>query len=640
MWSLLRRLTDFSSRSWLCVGDFNDILSTEEKIGAPPPGQIEEFHSCLSNCQLMDFGCSGGKFTWCNQHETPNTVPVQLDGACATMSWRAMFPHTRVTTKAARGSDHNPLIINLDVEAIQAERVLQRLHSVREGLIGWDRTGFGHVRRHVKDLEDKLTSLDSDPIRADDNLLRSGLHRDLEETLSREEIMWKQQGKAQWLQEGDRNTPFFNARASARKRKNSITRLWDNMGEWCSSKAGIQHIISNYFLNLFRSSNPLEETMTAVLEGMPARVSDDLNEALIQSFSSEELKLIISKLAYELNHYLAHKTCGAVGHATLKLDLNKAYDRVEWIFLERVLVHFGFRPRFVSLVLLCVSSVSYSSILDEALSHLLSKAKDQGELRGVAVSRQGPRVSHFLFTDDILIFCQAMEPDMRCIGQLLKEFEEASGWVVNLDKSSVAFSRNMLDQLRSNLASILGVRIWKRFQSWKCKNLSQAGKMVLLKSVVQAMPTYVMSCFLLPASICLVLESLMADFLWHNKDVRKIHWLSWDKLCASKDSGGLSLRKMVAFNKAMLAEQLWHLISNPTSFLSRMLKQSIIATRDLILAGSRWHIGTGQSVMIWGDRWIPRPLTFQVMSPPNTLRTDATVAEMLEENGDWNEALI
>ncbi|KAL0457864.1 UNVERIFIED_CONTAM: hypothetical protein Slati_0413600 [Sesamum latifolium] len=69
-------------------------------------------------------------------------------------------------------------------------------------------------------------------------------------------------------------------------------------------------------------------------------------------------------VAYELNHYLAEKTWGSVGHATLKLDLSKAYDRVEWTFLERVLVHLGFHPRFTSLILLCVFTVSYSIILD------------------------------------------------------------------------------------------------------------------------------------------------------------------------------------------------------------------------------------------------------------------------------------
>ncbi|KAL0457799.1 UNVERIFIED_CONTAM: hypothetical protein Slati_0407100 [Sesamum latifolium] len=304
-WSLLWKLRDFSSRPWLCAGDFNEILSMDEKTGAPRPHrQIEEFRSCLADCQIMDLGCCGAKFTWCNRREAPNTVRVRLDRACASMSWQAMFPHTRVTTEAARGSDHNLLIINLEAETIQgakrrrrlfrfeamwsrssecedvirslwnhrvegtaAERVLQRLHSVWEGLISWDRTSFGHIRRRVKDIEGKLVCLESDPISAEDNLLRSRLRRDLEETLSREEIMWKQRGKAQWLQEGDRNTPFFHARASARKRKNSITRLRDNIGEWCSSREGIQHIISDYFLNLFRSSNPSEDRMTVVLEG-------------------------------------------------------------------------------------------------------------------------------------------------------------------------------------------------------------------------------------------------------------------------------------------------------------------------------------------------------------------------------------
>ncbi|KAL0417111.1 UNVERIFIED_CONTAM: hypothetical protein Slati_3543000 [Sesamum latifolium] len=117
--------------------------------------------------------------------------------------------------------------------------MLQRHYSVRQGLLGWDKTTFGHVRTKVKKLEDQLAKLDVDPISAEISLKRSRLCNELEEFLSREELMWKQRGKAQWLSEGDRNTPFFHARARSRRSKNSIMRLRNGDGEWCNSKEGI-----------------------------------------------------------------------------------------------------------------------------------------------------------------------------------------------------------------------------------------------------------------------------------------------------------------------------------------------------------------------------------------------------------------
>ncbi|KAL0337647.1 UNVERIFIED_CONTAM: hypothetical protein Scaly_2039800 [Sesamum calycinum] len=157
-------------------------------------------------------------------------------------------------------------------------------------------------------------------------------------------------------------------------------------------------------------------------------------------------------VAYEMNHYLAHKYGGTMGHAALKLDLSKAYDRVEWIFPKRVLAKFGFHP---SLILLCVSTSSYSIVLFgqlfghsdperglrqgdllslylfffcvEALSHLISLAEANGDIRGVAGSCHGPRVSNLLFADDTLCFCQATVEAMRCVRQVLEKLERASG---------------------------------------------------------------------------------------------------------------------------------------------------------------------------------------------------------------------
>ncbi|KAL0281707.1 UNVERIFIED_CONTAM: putative mitochondrial protein [Sesamum radiatum] len=292
-------------------------------------------------------------------------------------------------------------------------------------------------------------------------------------------------------------------------------------------------------------------------------------------------------VAYEINHYLAHKYGGKAGYTALKLDLSKAYDRVEWIFLERVMLRL------------------------EVLSHLISRAEESGDIWGVAVSCRGPRVSHLLFADDTLIFCQASLAAFQCVERLLDQFEKASGLIVNLEKLSVVFSHNTSIDLREMLAWVLGVQVVNRHEKYLG----------------------------LSAAIGRSKKSLMANFLWHNKGVKKIHWLAWDKVCVRREEGGLGLRKLYAFNRAMLAKQLWRMIDNPNSLISRIWKQryypstnwqsvtvsvgcsftwrSVLASRDVISTGMRWKIGSGQNVKIWSDRWIPRPLTFQVITTPN-----------------------
>jgi hypothetical protein len=83
-------------------------------------------------------------------------------------------------------------------------------------------------------------------------------------------------------------------------------------------------------------------------------------------------------------------------------------------------------------------------------------------------------------------------------------------------------------------------RIWKRLHDWKNKFLSQAGKEILLKAVIQTIPTYNMSIFLLPVGLSTEINSLMQQFWWGHKDnASKIHWMSWKKLGFSKTKGGL-----------------------------------------------------------------------------------------------------
>ncbi|KAL0458285.1 UNVERIFIED_CONTAM: LOB domain-containing protein 29 [Sesamum latifolium] len=308
-------------------------------------------------------------------------------------------------------------------------------------------------------------------------------------------------------------------------------------------------------------------------------------------------RLIIDNilLAFEVNHFLNTKTIGKKGFMAMKLDVskayNKAYDKVEWVFLEQVLSKLGFSRPFIHLVMLFVSSVSYSFMLGgkqfasiipqrglrqgdplspylfllctEAFSSMLDHAVSCHQLLGISACRGAPHISHLLFVDDTLIFSQGTVEHSRIIKVILETYRKASGQEINFHKSSVAFSKNSSTASRQDVVREMNIRmenkmelylglpsrtarskrelfsaicdrIWNRLNGWNEKILSQAGKEVLIKSIIQAIPAYAMGCFKLPVTFLRELHSMTANFWWNNRGKSKIHWISWQKLCNSK----------------------------------------------------------------------------------------------------------
>lgn len=116
-------------------------------------------------------------------------------------------------------------------------------------------------------------------------------------------------------------------------------------------------------------------------------------------------------------------------------------------------------------------------------------------------------------------------------------------------------------------------RAWNKVCGLKGQGLSKAGKEILIKSVLQAVPAYTMSCFAFTKSLCKQLRSIMARFWWGaNKGQRKVHWVSWERMTLPKKLGGVGFRELEAFNQAMLARQGWRLLTVPNSLCARVLK--------------------------------------------------------------------
>ena len=178
---------------------------------------------------------------------------------------------------------------------------------------------------------------------------------------------------------------------------------------------------------------------------------------------------------------------------------------------------------------------------------------------------------------------------------------------------------------------------------WKEKKISKAGREVLIKTVAQAIPTYLMSIFKIPKAICDGMNSVLAKYWWgQTRNERKIHWINWGKLCTPKNRGGVGFRDIHAFNLAMLAKQAWRLIHGTHSLFYRVYKaryfptcffmeahlgsnpsyvwRSLLSARELLQEGSVWKIGDGSSVGIQTHKWLPHPSTFHA-GMDLTLRT-------------------
>jgi exonuclease III len=159
--------------------------------------------------------------------------------------------------------------------------------------------------------------------------------------------------------------------------------------------------------------------------------------------------------AYETLHTMHARMWGKEGFMAVKIDMSKAYDRVEWVFLKEVMGKLGFAPRWIDLIMKCITTVRYSIVVNgqpvgdfrpsrgirqgdplspylfilcaEVLSSKLQQAERQGILRGVPTSVGGPRLTHLFFADDSLLFCKVNQDEWKCLYDLLAGYEEASG---------------------------------------------------------------------------------------------------------------------------------------------------------------------------------------------------------------------
>ncbi|RZC46957.1 hypothetical protein C5167_039900 [Papaver somniferum] len=356
-------------------------------------------------------------------------------------------------------------------------------------------------------------------------------------------------------------------------------------------------------------------------------------------------------LVQEMVHSMKRKK-GSGGSLALKMDMSKAFDRLEWSFLMDVLKNFSsFQGDQKGDPL----SPFLFIIAMEALSRKLAFCEQAKLLTGVKIARRPPKINHLLFADDCLFLCKANLTQTRYLLQVIAEFSKCSGQVINFSKSSVYFSKNMtpsscqilsgtlqvpiMDEKEKYLGlpffigrnkkipfSVLVEKIENRMVKWNAINLSESGRTVMVKHVLNALPFHHMTSFKLPDQTIKALNSVQGKF-WRKKDTNKGAVISWSNLSKDKEEGCLGLRDFECFNKALLAKSAWRLCSNKDDLWSRDMGAKYYPAGDIfnytvkddssfawrsisyeipfIKQNSKWLLGNGATINIWEDDWIP-----------------------------------
>ena len=357
----------------------------------------------------------------------------------------------------------------------------------------------------------------------------------------------------------------------------------------------------------------LYKILTKVLANRIKRVMNKVISKSQNAFVEGRQILDAVLIANELvDSSLRRKKCGLV----CKLDIEKAYDSISWEFLYKVLDKMGFGSRWLSWMKWCISTASFSILINgtpagffqssrglrqgdplspylfvigmEALSCLINRAVDGNYLFGIQVAnRRGEdlSISHLLYADDTLIFCEDDIEQLKFLSWILMWFEAMSGLKINLSKSEIIpiGPVNNLVELASELGCNIGslptsylglplgakhkaLGVWdpieerfrKRLAAWKSQYISKGGRITLIRSTLSSLPIYHLSLFRMPQKVCVRLERIQRQFLWGGSATeKKIPLVNWATVCSDKSKGGIGLKSFSKLNKALLSKWSW-----------------------------------------------------------------------------------
>jgi hypothetical protein len=317
-WNLLRELRDMSDLPWCIIGDFNDLLSQDDKKGANPhPNWLcNGFRNAVSDCDLTDIHLDGYPYTWVKSRGSTNIIEERLDRAMATSSWLTMFPEVKLCNLIASHSDHSPILLqnslvirNDSHYTFRFENMWLREEDVEDVVEeGWGKEAGVEVTSRVTRCADKLKrwgrrkrmkfkqeveecSMEMERMRGRFEVAESERYKEFQEKhaklLIQEETYWRQRAKMYWLKEGDLNTKFFHMSASARQKRKKIVKIVNEANVEVKTHPEICVAARNYFEHLFQANTTSHDPILSIIT---PKITQEDNDRLEAPITKDELK--------------------------------------------------------------------------------------------------------------------------------------------------------------------------------------------------------------------------------------------------------------------------------------------------------------------------------------------------------------
>ncbi|XP_070679211.1 uncharacterized protein [Malus domestica] len=362
-------------------------------------------------------------------------VYASTDVGLASNGWLGVYPEAITQHEVLEGSDHAMLVLYTeDRMPFQRNRFMYDLWWSKEvGCMdiikkSWERNFIGsrafQVMEKLKQVRHGLRKWYRQRGRNSKGRI---------ETLKKElRIAYKSKCFA-GAEEGDKNTKFFHAQMVKRRRSNRIRGLEDDNAVWWEDLAKVKDMAGEYFVNLFTTSNP--RWIQEVTEWVDPRDHWEM--------VGGEIILMVQVSGIQMH------PAGEDQYLAMKLDMAKAYDRVEWSFLLAMIRKLGFCEECCKRIEACISIVTYSVLINGLPNGYIQQQ------RGL---RQGNLMSPFLFLicaegypGGLPIFCQALVLEVQGVLEVLDCYADGSRQFINREKCSLFFGANCSKRQRKTI---------------------------------------------------------------------------------------------------------------------------------------------------------------------------------------------